>query len=86
MMKNMMLSEIRVVVENSIGKIKNWKVLAGKYRHFSYFKNDSIEIDDVFKVCVLLTNYFMKKKPLRIESWKPKSFQNECFFSIIILI
>ena len=66
---NKKLSQVRVVVENTISNIKNWDVISSKFRHFSLKKNNPINIDEVFHVCCLLTQFKLKKKPLRSNKW-----------------
>ena len=70
---NRALSEIRVVIENVNRKLKDWRVLATKYRH-SLEEDSFIKFNEVFRVCVLLTQKKILEKPLRKSNWKPKSF------------
>lgn len=66
------LSEIRVVIENVNNKLKNWRILDGKYRH-SIQKDGFIDIQMVFRACCILTQISIMRKNLRKEGWKPKS-------------
>ena len=70
---NRALSEIRVVIVNVNKKLKDWRILATKYRH-SLEENNFIKFNEVFRVCVLLTQKKIQEKPLRNSNWKPKSF------------
>jgi hypothetical protein len=61
------LSEIRVIVENVISKLKDWKILRGTYRHYSKMKLNAIDLDLVVKFFVALTQLLIEKRPLRSE-------------------
>jgi hypothetical protein len=39
---NVLLSKVRVVVENTISHLKRWRILKGQIRHFSYPKNPTV--------------------------------------------
>jgi len=72
--KNTMISRYRVVVENTIGQVKQWSILAKKYRHFTAKKEvQRIDFGDIVFVCAALTNIRIKKKPLRKENWTSKA-------------
>lgn len=69
---NKMISQYRVIVENSIGQLKAWRVLKGVYRQHRESRHMHIALDDVVYVCTVLTNMQLVKKPLRAPGWKPK--------------
>lgn len=62
---NTRLSSLRVIVENTFGSLKKWRILAGKFRHFSPQKNNFFDVDQIFFICALLTQRKLKKNPLR---------------------
>ena len=70
---NRALSEIRIVIENVNKKLKDWRILALKYRH-SLEENSFIKFNEVFRICVLLTQKKIQYKPLRNNNWKPRSY------------
>ena len=70
---NQKLSEYRIVVENVIKRIKDWRILSNVYRH-SIDSEKSLNINIVFKACCILTQLDLKKNPIRSEYWIPKSF------------
>ena len=57
---NKKLSEMRVVVENSIGRVKTWKILKGPYWHWRCGKGQ-INANNVLTVVVALLNCEIKK-------------------------
>ena len=66
---NTKLSEVRVVVENSIHVIKTYRVLGGV---FHYWRNGHGQINGshVLTICIALANQRIKQKPLRTDDWK----------------
>ena len=73
---NYFLSEYRVVVENIIKRIKDWRVLSGTFRH-SIDPNDDLNLNLVFRVCCILTKLDIGKNPLSGVGWIPNSFYNK---------
>jgi len=73
---NESVAEIRVVVENTIGRIKNWNIIGGIFRHFSSIRGNIFDINKIFKICCYLTNYLIKKNPLRDSNWRQKNDPN----------
>ena len=66
---NSKLSEVRVVVENSIRVIKTFKILGGIFRHWRNGQGQ-INGNHVLTICVTLANRRIKRKPLRAPNWK----------------
>lgn len=66
---NRKLSEVRVVVENSIRVIKTYKILSGVFRHWRNGKGQ-IDGNHVLTICIALANRRIKQKPLRAANWK----------------
>lgn len=66
---------MRVVVENVNDKLKKWRVLSTKYRHYttSSKKKNPLPLDLVVDVVARLTNKVIKQTPLRKEGWEPKA-------------
>lgn len=73
---NKNISQYRVVVENSIGKLKSWRVLKGIFRQQKESEHMKIHIDDVIYVCAVLANREIEKIPLRKPGWKPTTGDN----------
>ena len=65
---NKKLSQMRVVVENSIRRVKQWKVLQGVYWHWRDGKGQ-IPINDLLTVVVVLSNRKILKCPPRQGDW-----------------
>lgn len=74
---NTRISQYRVIVENSIGQLKAWRVLKGVYRQHRESEHMHIALDDVLYVSAVLTNMRLEKKPLRAPGWKPKDKNGE---------
>ena len=73
---NTRLSKSRVVIENAIRQLKKWNVLSGK---LSLCTNRSLNLDFYYKViriCVVLTNQKIKRKPLRADNWNINNYRN----------
>ena len=73
---NTKLSEVRVVVENSIRVIKTYKILGGVFRHWRNGKGQ-INGNHVLTICVALANQRIKKKPFRAADWKADFNDND---------
>jgi len=69
---NTNLSKLRVVVENTIGKIKEWRILSGTIRNYSFVRGNWIDINQILSVCCNLTQLMILKKPLRDKNFKLK--------------
>lgn len=65
---NKCLSQMRVVVENSIRRVKQWRVFQGVYRHWQLGQGQ-LPIDDVLAVVVSLSNRKIKQCPPRSADW-----------------
>ena len=57
---NKKLSEMRVVVENSIERVKKWKILKGIYRHWR-MGNGQIDGNNVLTIAIVLSNREIKR-------------------------
>ena len=75
-LSNKKLSQLRVVVENSIRCVKRWKILAGTFRHWRYGKGQ-ISGDNILTICVVLANREIKKRPLRDADWVHPSLRKD---------
>ena len=64
---------MRIVVEHSIGRIKNYKIIGGIFKHFSFLKENQFDPDKIFYICCCLVNEALEKKPLRKDDWCPQS-------------
>jgi hypothetical protein len=65
---NKSLSNMRVVVKNSIRRVKRWRIFRLIYRHWRSGKGQ-INIDNVLTVVVVLSNRQIKKTPSRSNDW-----------------
>ena len=67
---NKVISSYCVVVENTFTHLKHWKILAGKFRHYTAASPiQKINFDDVLDVCSGLTNQKLKRSPLCMPGW-----------------
>ena len=65
---NKRLSQMRVVVENSIRRVKQWRIFQGVYRHWRLGQGQ-IPINDILTVAVVLANRSIKECPPRQGDW-----------------
>jgi len=65
---NRKLSQMRVVVETSIRRVKQWRILRGIYRHWRY-GHGQIDGNDVLTIAVVLSNREIKASPPRPYEW-----------------
>ena len=65
---NLKLSETRVVVENAIRRLKQWKILKEKYHHW---RNGEGQIDgnNVLTICATLANRWIRESPPQKSDW-----------------
>jgi hypothetical protein len=68
---NRKLSEMQVVVENSIRVMKTFRILGSMFCHWCD-RHGQIDADDVVCICA---NWRIKKKPLHAPDWKTKEWQ-----------
>lgn len=68
--RNRIISSIRAVVENTIAQMKNWKILATGFRHFSGSRKNQIDFELVVRVVAKLTALQIEHRPLRRKGWK----------------
>ena len=67
---NKQLSHWRVIVENAIGVVKQFRALKGVFRHYSLTKKNNIDFDMVVSIACHLSNLRMEKHPLRAQGWQ----------------
>lgn len=65
---NKRLSQMRVIVENTIARVKQWKILKGTFRHYHEDKGQ-LDLNQILTVVVALTNRNIRKTPLRRSTW-----------------
>ena len=65
---NKKFSEMRVIVENTIGRMKQWNVLKGVFRHFRGERHQ-LSVDHILQVVAALTNRQTREHPLRSAKW-----------------
>ncbi len=65
---NKHLSQMRVVVENTISRVKRWKIIKGVFRQWRNGKGQ-IDFDDIMTVITSLTNRKIKESPPRKADW-----------------
>jgi hypothetical protein len=74
---NKLLSSMRVVVENSIARVKHWRVIKETYRNHKSWDDKGISLDDVMNVIVPLTNRKIKQNPIRNVNWMNPHIERE---------
>ena len=74
---NRRLSEMRVIVENTIRVLKVFKIIGSVFRHWRN-SHGQISIDQVVRICVVLTNQRIQKSNIRSPTWKASDWQNIC--------
>jgi hypothetical protein len=57
---------MRVIIENTISRIKQWRIFKGVFRHWRNGEGQ-LNVDDILQVVVFLTNRKIKQSPLRNE-------------------
>jgi hypothetical protein len=67
---NRRLSQLRVVVENTIGHLKRWRILSDKYRGSLHGKGP-VTFDKVHRIIVTMCNERIRRSPLRPDGWIP---------------
>ena len=68
---------MRVVVENSIARVKHWRVIKETYRNHKSWDDKGISLDDVTNVIVPLTNRKIKQNPIRNVNWMNPHIERE---------
>jgi hypothetical protein len=80
-LRNYQLSQFRVIVENAIMRLKRWRVLGSKFRHWKLTKDpaksasDTGFCDKIVRMLSALTNWQVHVgdlKPLRQAGWSAK--------------
>jgi len=71
---NRRFSQMRVVVETSICRVKSWKILRGVYRHWRG-GNGQIDANDVLTIAVVLSNREIRSSPPRPYHWVAPDWQ-----------
>jgi hypothetical protein len=79
--ENVELSKTRVVVENTIHRLKIYKILGTKLRHY-WPGNDAIEDKGIspmliVRVVAMLTNRAILRNPIRSMNWAPEKVTDE---------
>jgi len=65
---NTKLSRMRVVIENTIRRLKTWRIFRLTYRHWRDGKG-VMNIDEILTIIVALTNRSIRKNPPRAPDW-----------------
>ena len=73
---NRKLSQIRVVVENAIRHIKQWKILASTFQHWRNGQGQ-ISADEILSICITLANWKIHQNPIRKDDWIAPSLQDQ---------
>ena len=74
---NRKLSEMRVIVENTIRVLKVFKIVGSVFRHWRN-GHGQISIDMVVRICVALANRRIRKIGLRPLNWKASDWRDVC--------
>jgi hypothetical protein len=74
--QNTELSRTRVIIENTNRRLKMYKIVGSKFRHYhagaKVQSGKGITPALVMKVVAGLTNRYLKRHPLRDEGWQPR--------------
>jgi hypothetical protein len=73
---NKYLSQMRVVVENTISRIKQWRIIKGVFRHWRNGEGQ-LNVNDILQVIVVLTNRKNKQQPIRNSDWIAPQWNEE---------
>lgn len=65
---NQHLSQMRVVIENVIARVKNWRIIKGVFRHWRN-GNGPLNINNILMIVVALSNRQIKQNPPREDGW-----------------
>jgi len=65
-----LVSSYRLVVEETIGRVKKWRILSNVFRRYSGKRGDTSELTQIVRVIATLTNRSIKLKPLREKGWE----------------
>jgi hypothetical protein len=65
---NKHLSQMRVVVENAIARVKQWRILKGVFRHWRNGQGQ-LDINSILTVAIVLANQKMKQRAPRPNDW-----------------
>lgn len=65
-----LVSSYRLVIEETIGRMKKWRILSNVFRRYSGKKGDTTELTQIVRVIATLTNRSIKLKPLREKGWE----------------
>jgi len=66
---NSTLSAIRAVIENVNAQVKKWRIFGSTYRHFSFYKENTIPLDTIVRVVLKLTARYISLHPIRKPDW-----------------
>ena len=73
---NKALSQMRVVIENVIRKVKRWKVIGQTYRHWHGNKG-KLDINQIVCISATLSNRQILKTPLRSDDWRAPEWMEQ---------
>ena len=65
-----LVSSYRLVVEETIGRMKKWRILSNVFRRYWGKTGDTTELSRIVRVIATLTNRSIKIKPLREKGWE----------------
>ena len=68
-------SQLRVIVENAIKRLRSWGCLSQKFRYYSVSRRPVCSLDLCLHACMVIEHRRMKEQPLRPTGWKPKPVQ-----------
>jgi hypothetical protein len=67
---------MHVVVENTISRIKQWRIIKGVFCHW-HNGEGQLNVDDILQVVVVLTNRKIKQQPIRKNNWIAPQWNEE---------
>jgi hypothetical protein len=65
-----LVSSYRLVIEETIGRMKRWRILGGVFRRYWGEDGDTTQLSQIVRVIAMLTNRSISKKPLRDRGWE----------------
>jgi len=69
------LSSMRIVVENTMARIKIWRIMKEVYRGYHFNSSNSIYYDDVVNWVIYLTNQKISECPIRNDDYMSREWK-----------
>ena len=75
LLRHARFAQLRVVVENAIGRLKSWACLFQKYRYYSLSRKPVCSLEYCIRACMVVEQIKMEDHPIRPPGWAPKKVQ-----------